>query len=910
MTTSETNRRDATEDFVGREHDLRQLEAHLSAAAAGQGNVILVSGEAGIGKSALMNHFLALTAERHPEVAIARGECSERFGQGEAFLPFIEALGVLLADEEEQSVQQKMLSILLETAPSWLEAVPAIGQALRASYETAEAVRSQFGGHESPVTAPDPERMLREYTGIVTRLSQASPVLIFIDDLQWSDAGSVDLLVHLSRRIGSSPVLVLGTYRPSDVDVGRDGKPHPLHKAMLEMGRYNACGEMTLKRLGPDDTAAILAAQFPNHDFPPALADTVHDLSDGNPLFFIEMLHLLQQDGFIEWEGRTWRLVRPVEDAPLPKSVESVLLMRLDRLQADLHRTLQYASAEGERFLSTVLAHVLRTDELSLEEQLDVVERVHRLIRTEGELEIDQDLATIYEFAHGLFDDILYKRLRPKQRVLLHRRTGTALEELYGKSADEIAHRLALHFSEGRLFEKALHYSLAAARQSEELNAAHEAIRHYESAQRLMEKIEHDPERQLMLDEGLGDMRALLGQHDMALTHYAQARSIAESIAEPAQHRAALFRKTAMLHERKGNYTKAFDWLDRGLQLLGENVDLERARMRLAGAGIHSRRGSHREALSWCTSGLELAKEARGKAELAHGVNLLGTVHWHLGHIPEMIKCSDQSLTLYESLGDLMGQAKTLHNLGIACTESGDWSAALRHFRHAIEIENQLGDVHSVAKTTNSLGVLLLHRGAVSAAAKAYQRCLDIWEGIGFPIGVALIWSNLGEVHIERQEWEFALDYLKRSEEKLHEIESALFLPEVYRRKALVYLHTDRLPEARRLSDRSIDLATKLGMTLEKGISLRVQGQIKLALEQWEQAEAALTESLKILEEQGNQYQMGETLYHLGRLHQARGGRENQAALAKAEAALARAQEIFRELGAEGALARVEEAIE
>jgi tetratricopeptide (TPR) repeat protein len=892
-----------------------QLERHLRTAIDGQGSVVLVSGEAGIGKTALVERFLTLAAQRHPRVSIARGQCSERFGHGEAYLPFIEALGMLLSGEEEMSLRNKLLDIALETAPSWLEAVPAVGQALRASYETAQAIRERFGGETSRVTAPDRERVLQEYTGVLSRLSQESPLLLFLDDLQWSDAASVDLLVHLSRRIGGSPILILGTYRPSDVDLGRDGRPHPLRKALLDMHRYNVCQEMVLERLGRQECAALVSAEFSNNDFPGALLDLLFDHSEGNALFITEMLRLLREDGLIRRRDETWHLVRPMGDLPIPRSVESVVMMRLDRLEVDLRRALRYASVEGERFLSTVLAWVLGTDELELEEKLGIAERVHRLIRPRGELELGWELATVYQFTHILFQEILYDCLRPKQRVLLHRHTGVALERLYGDARGEIASELALHFTEGRDFDKALEYSLLAGRAAQRLYAAREAIGHYERAQRLSERTDGgDREQQLAIEEGLGDMRALLADYDAALKHYGRARALLADAREAEQQLAGLCRKTAVLYERKGEYDTAFRWLRQGLDILGDEALLEAARIRLVGAGIHTRQGNHQRALAWCQSAMDLARQGNGDRELAHATYLSGTIHWHMGQIVEMITCAEHSLVHYERIGDLVGQAKALHNLGIACTESGDWSAALRHFRHAIELEHQLGDVHSVAKTTNSLGILMLRRGEVSAAATAYRRCLDIWRNIGFPIGVALAWSNLSEACIEWQQWEEALDYLRRSERKLREIESDLFLPEVYRRQALVHLHTGQRESARELVNRSIALANELDMTLEKGISLCVSGQIHVACEVWGEAEAALRESLEILREQGNQYQMAETLYQLGRLYRAKADAADQASAAranaaKAEFALARAKEIFEGLGAERALARMEEAI-
>jgi tetratricopeptide (TPR) repeat protein len=893
-----------TSGFVGREAELEQLEGHLVASIGGRGRVVLVSGEAGIGKTSLVDRFLGLAATRYPEVSIARGECSERFGHGEAYLPFVAALGMLVSRDQETSLRDKVANILLETAPSWLEAIPAVGMALAASYQTAQAVRQQFGGKASQVTAPDREHVLQEYTGVLTRLSQESPILLFVDDLQWSDVASVDMLVHLSRRIGGSRILIVGTYRPSDVAVGRDGTPHPLQKATLDMQRYDACHEVALDRLGREECAALISAEYPGNDFPPSLLDFLFEHSEGNALFITEMLRLLREDGSIHIQDGTWRLVRRVEDVPIPPSVESIVVLRLDRLEADLQRALRYASAEGERFLSTVLAHVAEVDELALEERLAVVERVHRLISSRGELEIGWELATIYHFTHILFQDELYGRLQPKERALVHRRTGLALEELYGDKAGQIASELALHFDEGRAYEKALKYSLLAAQAAERLFAAREAIDHYERAQRLLERLGGgELEQQLAVEEGLGDMRAVLAQHDEALAHYERARELLADAPAASDRLAGTCRKTGMLYEQTGAYDMAFQWLERGLRSLTDESSLEIARIRLAGAGIYSRQGKHQQALEWCRSGLATARQLGNRQVMAHATYLLGTIHGHLGRGEEEIACARASLAIYEELGDAAGQIKALNNLGVAQMEGGDWHEAIDSYRRGVALADRIGDVNSVAILTHNLGNILMEQGSLGAAVRAYERSLGIWEAIAFPFGVAASWSSLGNVYDECGEWERALDFLERSEWKFKEIQSDLFLPEVYHRLALVHLHMGHLEQARRFIDRSIALADELGMALERGISLRVKGQIDVARGKREEAKAALRDSLEILRERGNQYQMAETLYQLGRLYRAEGR------AARAELVLGKARDIFKRLGAKRALARVAEAI-
>jgi tetratricopeptide (TPR) repeat protein len=210
-----------------------------------------------------------------------------------------------------------------------------------------------------------------------------------------------------------------------------------------------------------------------------------------------------------------------------------------------------------------------------------------------------------------------------------------------------------------------------------------------------------------------------------------------------------------------------------------------------------------------------------------------------------------------------------------------------------------------MAKVTNNLGNLLLQQGDLDAATRAYHKSLDLWQAIGFPVGVALSWSNLGKVHAERGCWQSALDYLRRSQDRFLKIHSRHFLPEVYRRTATAHLGLQQTEEALRCAEHAVALADELGMELERGIGLRVLGQVHLAVREWERAEELLTTGLAIVEEQGNPYRRGEALRSLGQLYLAMAGAGDADAGRKAEPTFRRAEAMFLELGALRDLAEV-----
>src|SRR6185503_15476403 len=213
--------------------------------------------------------------------------------------------------------------------------------------------------------------------------------------------------------------------------------------------------------LGKDHIGRYLNDHFSPNAFPPELAEVIHRKTDGHPLFATGVFQLLAERGDVLKQDGTWSLARPLAqmDLAVPESVRGMIGKKLEVLEAEDLRALQYASIEGEEFLSIVLAALLEVDELALEERLDRLGRSHRLIQTRGEEELpDGSLATRYRFAHALYQNFLYAALLSKRRALLHRQAGETLARCYGGQTARIAAALATHFERGRDFSLAVEY--------------------------------------------------------------------------------------------------------------------------------------------------------------------------------------------------------------------------------------------------------------------------------------------------------------------------------------------------------------------------------------------------------------------------------------------------------------------
>jgi len=280
-------------ELVGRDGLLAQLQDRLERARGGQRQLVFLSGEAGIGKTTVLDAFLA-HASVDPDVMLASGACLEHYGETEPYLPVLEALGRLLrAPGAERTIR------LLETcAPTWVAQFPWL---------------ERRGDREAPrrdLLGVTKERMLREMAEALEVVTAGTPLVLVLEDLHWSDYSTLDLLGMLGRRREPARLLVVGSYRPVDVIVAG----HPLRALTQELRIRRQCEEFALEFLREADVAVYLAQRFGAHDFPAELARAVHLRTDGNPLFMVRVVDELVTVGVLADQDGRWRLVAPLDE--------------------------------------------------------------------------------------------------------------------------------------------------------------------------------------------------------------------------------------------------------------------------------------------------------------------------------------------------------------------------------------------------------------------------------------------------------------------------------------------------------------------------------------------------------------------------------------------------------------------
>jgi tetratricopeptide (TPR) repeat protein len=441
--------------FVGRKGQLGELMEAFGSAAAGQGVLLCVPGEPGLGKTALVDEFLETLEQSHESCAVGRGACVERLAGASAYLPVIEVLENLRRFDPTHRIESAMRTL----APSWL---------LQITSDTGSA------SDAIDRVAINQDRLRFELITLFQKLAQERPLVLCIEDLHWADVSTIDVVAQLAGQLRELGVLLLTTYRDSDMQVSR----HPFLKLKLDLTARGLCREVRLDYLSQSDVEQYVSLQFPGSRVPADFAARLHARTEGHPLFVTDLLRYLCDNRAVAQENGAWTVTPRFAalESRLPQSVESMVELKISQLsEADLP-ILIAASVQGVEFDSAVVAASTEIDALTIEEALERVERTHALIRLVEERELaDRTLSCRYRFAHALYPAALYARLRPTRRVALNAAVARTLANAWGDRRTEIAGELAELFERARDHSNAAQFYFAASQNASTLFAYSEA---------------------------------------------------------------------------------------------------------------------------------------------------------------------------------------------------------------------------------------------------------------------------------------------------------------------------------------------------------------------------------------------------------------------------------------------------
>nr|MDO8134639.1 AAA family ATPase [Candidatus Njordarchaeum guaymaensis] len=471
--------------LVDRIEEMNVLKEAVYRAVHGEGGLVFVHGEAGIGKTRLIRELGAYSQSRG--VQVLYGRCPALFRM-DGVPPFI-LWKEVIKDYLETCTSEQLYRVIGYYPAEVAKLVPELGQKLR-------TISQSF-----PIS-PEQEqnRLFEAVSQFITNISQETPLLVILDDLQWTDPSSLLLLHYLARGAQKTSLLLLGAYRSTDID-----DKHPLTPVLAELNRERLPQEIQLKRMSFSDVSEMIKNILEQEDVPEEFCKLVYDKTRGNPFFAEEVVKSLKEEGNIYLEEGRWKF-KEISSIEFPKSVKNIIKARFSRLDDEYQNVLTFASFVGNDFTLKAMCALTGIEEDKLLEIMDRLIKTgfvkHTVIRGED----------ICSFADIIVRDIVYEEVGPFKRKKLHGVVGTALEKVYADKVDEHLGELALHFLESGDKEKAVDYFLKAGKRAQNVYAHNEAVSCLQHILELFEEKEGNLEQKASIMERLGDIKELMGE--------------------------------------------------------------------------------------------------------------------------------------------------------------------------------------------------------------------------------------------------------------------------------------------------------------------------------------------------------------------------------------------------------------
>lgn len=449
--------------FVGRIAELESLHAMYLRACAGQRQIAFISGEAGIGKSTLLEHFIA--KDRKVQHQAFFGQCVEQRGSHEAFLPILEALERLV----RAAPDDRVIQLLQRHAPTWLLQMPGL-------MEPAE-----YAKLKQQTSGANQQRMLREIMEALEQLSSKEPLILVLEDLHWSDSATLDLLLKLAQRREPAQLMMLCSYRPVDAII----HDHPIRKLQLDLKVRGLCSEISLQALQANEVQQYLLQRLGESNTTQEQMTQIALRSGGHPLFMTHIANDIQ-----DYKKDSQQITEALSNS-VPASLRALIELQLSRLSINEQLVVEAASVSGVEFCA---ASVASATGLTMEAVEIVCERLikqQHFLQDAGVIAWpDGTVSGNYRFRHALYEQTLLERLVASRLVRMHRQIAERMELAYGKRSPEIAAELTQHFEASGLHLKAAVYCMHSARTALRRFSPEQTLAHAEHGLRLLSKLE------------------------------------------------------------------------------------------------------------------------------------------------------------------------------------------------------------------------------------------------------------------------------------------------------------------------------------------------------------------------------------------------------------------------------------
>ena len=659
--------------------------------------VVFVFGEAGIGKTALIDTIINNAQEKN--FLTLKGKCTYEYA--DSYLPIINALCNYFGIKKDSKIEN-IKNILKNSAPELLSCIPVIGSYLVASHKITESAINELtkNSQMDSIDKDEPQRQIFRYTTqIFNNLLKKNPVLIFIDDIQWSDIGTINILKHLLITNLNSPLLIIIAYRIEEIDSKIEDILLGL-KSSISTERETKWHEIEVKAFEEIDSNMLIEKILESSQLPNSLFQLIYEKTEGHPFFITQIINDLVESKKIIYDRGIWTLNSSIENIEVPKNVKELIKRRIIRLDKKNRKLLENATIEGHYFHSDVLAHISDINFGEVLNLLSDLEREHHLV---------SDKTTFFEFQHGMIHNTVYKEIPNQLKEYLHEKTGDFLEK--NRNHMEVAEKLAYNYSRSKNIEKAIRYNFLAGKKSSYFGSNDDSLKYFENALNLINKLGSKKEvekSKLKILPLYIKAKYLQGDLEYSIALGLEVITLNEKLNEPEMKMGDIHNTLGVLYRTKGDFDLAQKHFELAIRL-GDNFIKSKAYGNLG--IVYWRKGEFNKAIAFPQTSLSLSEELGEESSLPKWSWTWAWDHLFLGKIyleKENFETSEYHMQtaykLFENINNKQGLINSYENLGYLsiCTKKFDLS--LNYLDMSMKLNNEFGIIMNFANCNNYFG--------------------------------------------------------------------------------------------------------------------------------------------------------------------------------------------------------------
>jgi tetratricopeptide (TPR) repeat protein/KaiC/GvpD/RAD55 family RecA-like ATPase len=641
-------------------------------------------------------------------------------------------------------------------------------------------------------------RLFEAVSQFVTNIAREAPLLVVLDDLQWTDPSSLLLLHYLARGVQKTSLLLLGAYRSTDID-----SKHPLSPVLAELNRERLPESIQLKRMSLSDVSEMMRSILEQEDVPAEFCNLVYEKTKGNPFFAEEVVKSLKEDGVIYREGNKWAF-KDVSSIEFPESVRNVLKARLSRLDEDGQSVLTMASFIGNDFTLEALCAVTGIEEDKLLKLMDELFKTglikEQIVRGEG----------VCSFADVLVRDVVYEEVSPLTRKKLHGVVGCALEKVYAETIDEHFGELASHLLDGGDRDKALDYFLKAGDRALKVYANSEAVSYFQSALKLLEAKREKLREKMQVLQKLGDIKSIVGEYHDSLKYWNEALLLSLKLSEKQNAARLHDRMTYILWHDLGAVKEAKEHGDEAIRILEELPEsAEQARAYSHRAQFLWHEGDHAGTVSWAEKALELSTKLGAFDVMAESYTNLALALEDDGKAGEATEYLEKALKIALDNGYFETAMRIYNNLAAATPAMSEKS--LEYCEKGYALAKKVGSIRWICWLGTSLAYQYANMGRMSEAFQLVEEAVALNRKTGSLTDLHYAVTALGLGYQVLGEWDKSEQYL---EEAMEIAKTLNLLPRIsysYDSLAGFYLETGEYAKALEFYKKANEIHEKTG---------------------------------------------------------------------------------------------------